>query len=151
MTAMRFVILLGAVLALPGCVVLALVEEAVQEDTGLEWSAEDAAAVTRHLVQALMLAYSPETAFRIGGDGALAAALEAHLRESGYAIAAPSGQRSAAPDVLQLTCASGFVSSEAGGPVWVGLGVEGWRVDGLFVRGDDGRLVLSGGLTVRGR
>ena len=119
---MRFVILLVAVLALPGCVVLALVEEAVREDTGLEWTAEDAAAVTRHLAQALMLAYSPETAFRIGGDSALATALEAQLRESGYAIAAPSGQRSAAPDVLQLTCASGFVNERGRRP---GMGRAG--------------------------
>lgn len=150
MRARRFLILLVSALASSGCAALegaGLVRPAAP---ALEWTAEDAGAVSRHLVQALKLAYSTDTVFSLTGNSPLATAVEALLRESGYAIAAPADE--AAADAVELTCTADVVNGAQGaGAVWAGLGVEGWRVDGLFVRGDDGRLGLSGGLTVRGR
>lgn len=144
----RLPVLLAASLALSGCAALqdaGLVRPAAP---ALEWTAEDAGAVARHLVQALRLAYSTDTVFSLNGSSPLATAVEAQLRESGYAIAAPSDEEA---DAVELTCTADVINGEQGaGPVWAGLGVEGWRVDGLFVR-DDGRLGLSGSLTVRDR
>lgn len=152
MTRRRWFTLVAALLALSGCAVLEDAGLVRPSPATLEWTSEDAALVSRHLVEALMLSYSSDTVFSLTGDSPLGTAVEARLRESGYAIAAPSEEATAGPDSLALHHTAGFVSGEQGvGPVWAGLSVEGWRVDGLFARGHDGQLELSGGLTVRGR
>ena len=145
-------VLLSAALALSGCATLEDMGLATPSAPSLEWTSEDAAAVSRPLVQALLLSYPSDTVFSLNGSTPLGTTVEAQLRETGYAIAAPSDEAAAPSDILELSYTAGLVDGEEGaGPVWAGLSVEGWRVDGLFVRGDDGRLGLSGGLTVRGR
>ena len=152
MKGLRPFVLLAASLTLWGCVALEDMGLASPSPAALEWTAEDAKAVSRPLVQALMLSYSSDSAFSLNGSSPLGTAIEAQLRESGYAISAASDEAGTSADVLQLSYTAGVVNGEEGtGPVWAALAVETWRVDGLFVRGDEGRLELSGGLTVRDR
>lgn len=144
--------LLAVSLALCGCAVLEDVGLVRPTASALEWTAEDAALVSGHLVQALMLAYSQDTLFFLNVSSPLGTAVEAQLRESGYSISEPADDSASKAEGLELTVTAAIVSVEQGAAqLWAGLEVEGWRVDGLFVPGDDGRLGLSGGLTVRDR
>ncbi|MDE0208166.1 MAG: hypothetical protein OXP66_19295 [Candidatus Tectomicrobia bacterium] len=151
MKGLRAYFLLLAALVLPGCAALEGLGLSQRSVPAREWTVEDSATVSRRLVKAIVLSYPRDTVFLLSGESTLKAAVEAQLREAGYAIFADPNEATASAAALELTCKAGFVNSADGaGPLWASLAAENWRVDGLFVRESDGRLELSGGLTVRG-